>query len=558
MSLENSFARTRQRGFTLLVAILLLLILTIFSLSALNVGVFEQRTSTNDFRAKVVHQVAEVGLNHASEAMRVMEDRILPDVGAAANAALWQLCNDDSFPCGAEADPARRARMYRYVGGVDLDGDGAVSTFEQRSLDFPLILEGAATKRLLQTTVPSADPANPFQVRYAVGALLCRVDTLANPGGGDASCTTSTARAGRLNAVTLVSRAEMVGEDASATISRQVVPIPRVAINPSVPAVTASGIITGLGSSTIVGNPDAGGEGVLISVWSRQDIAGGNGSWQTCHLDDWLRSSSLKLVDDEPVCDANGNGCGCPADAHVSGSRVSASGEGLDLLDVDGNTPGAYNGNTKGTLMDSPSFPCDLMEFVFGTRVREDTDGDGFCEDGTDSDGDGDNDAAVNFIRNELQATELPCSRVGELGPDSSGTYWIHASDSDFSDATGNMTTPGSAACRLPGTQIGRPSAPVILILDGGVNQQQGMEVFGLVFARHTATVDLPLNGGGASWSNGRGSAAVYGAVVVEGGGTINGNIDIIYNKRSLQGGNGSQNPVVGEIPGSWTDRYSY
>ncbi|MBP7624899.1 MAG: hypothetical protein KA763_13085, partial [Xanthomonadales bacterium] len=56
--------RANAGGFALVVAILLLLILTVFSLFAVNVGVFETRASGNEFRSKAVQQVAEAALNH--------------------------------------------------------------------------------------------------------------------------------------------------------------------------------------------------------------------------------------------------------------------------------------------------------------------------------------------------------------------------------------------------------------------------------------------------------------------------------------------------------------
>ncbi len=556
MNSRTRHLEKHSRGFTLVLAILLLLILTVFSLTAVNVGVFEQRTSANDYRAKVVHQVAEVGLNHASEAIRVLEDDITPDTGEAVNLALWERCqaNDSSFPCGAEADTVRRSAMFRYIGGVDLDGDGAISTFERRSINFPMTVEGGAGRRLLQTTVPSSDPANPFQVEYAVGALLCRININANPGAGDNSCTAATANAGRLNAITLVSRAEMVGEQATATISRTIVPIERIGINPKVPAITAGGLLTGVGNSTIVGNPNSGGSGVLVSIWARGDFSGGNGSWQTCNLDDWIRDSNIKLVDGEPVCDGGGNACLCEVGKQLSGGAVAGVGEGLDVLDVDNNTALAYDATAKGRLLDSQSFPCDMWEFMFGeVRAREDRNGDGYCEDGVDANGDGEIDAVLDFIRGQLQATELTCTEAkAQLNENSGGAFWIRSAVGARDDA-----------CELPARQIGRPNNPVVLIADGGVNSINGMQIFGLVFGTYDTALDLPFAGDpndakGGNWKAGGGKAEVYGAVVLEGGGRINGNVDVIYNARSLGTGNQTGNPVVGEVPGSWTDRFSY
>ncbi len=78
-----------------------------------------------------------------------------------------------------------------------------------------------------------------------------------------------------------------------------------------------------------------------------------------------------------------------------------------------------------------------------------------------------------------------------------------------------------------------------MLIIDGGVDSSNGMQVFGLVFGTYDRALDLPLVGDpndakGGNWKAGGGKAEVYGAVVLEGGGRINGNVDVIYNAKSL------------------------
>src|SRR6185436_18839916 len=75
-----------QRGMTtMLVAILLLGILTVTTLFALSIGVFEQRTATNDNRARLVHAAAEAGLNQGIEFFKrnkslAIEDWLYPTV----------------------------------------------------------------------------------------------------------------------------------------------------------------------------------------------------------------------------------------------------------------------------------------------------------------------------------------------------------------------------------------------------------------------------------------------------------------------------------------------
>lgn len=64
--------RSRQRGLsTLLVAILLLAIITIITIFAARVGLFEQRISANDYRYKMAFQVSEAGLNQSMEFIKM-------------------------------------------------------------------------------------------------------------------------------------------------------------------------------------------------------------------------------------------------------------------------------------------------------------------------------------------------------------------------------------------------------------------------------------------------------------------------------------------------------
>lgn len=538
----------RQRGFALVVAILLLLILTVFSLFATNVGVFEQRTSANEYRAKAVAQVADAALNHGAESLRTLDATIGPRTGDPVNnpawpTPRWQLCDgaDTTFPCGAETDPARRALTYRYIAGVDLNGDGAVSVYEQRSINFPTIV-GEPTRTLIDS-VASSDPANPFPVEYQVGLLLCRVD-VTTVAAGAPGCTTALANTSENRAYTLVARAQMIGEQASATFTKTVVPIQDIALNPKVPSIVASGVMRGLGNATVVPNPNAGGFGIPISFWSREDFDGNNGSWQTCHYDDWLRSNTTTIFQSVPVCNQN-QLCGCPKDVQLScgGPNCDApSNENVDLLDVDGN---------NGTLLDSKEFPCDLMEFLWGpvAKARDrDTDGDGWCDTANELITDpadpqvGQSKRAVSFLRNNGFQEVKSCADVPTmLNANSSGKYWVSA-----------------VGCAFPRGDIGSPNNPVQVVFDGAIDLSSGMRLFGLAFGRDPTAVQTAVPGGDARFAPGGGKAEVYGALVVEGGGKTNATILVVYDARTLQSGDQDFNPNVASVPGSWSDRVSY
>jgi len=58
----RAVARRHQSGAVLVVALVLLLLAAVMTAFAMNVGVFEQRSTGNDLRAREVNDVAEAGL----------------------------------------------------------------------------------------------------------------------------------------------------------------------------------------------------------------------------------------------------------------------------------------------------------------------------------------------------------------------------------------------------------------------------------------------------------------------------------------------------------------
>ncbi|MDQ3205835.1 MAG: hypothetical protein M3Q40_04895, partial [Pseudomonadota bacterium] len=124
-------AARRNTGNTLFIVIVLLLLASMMSLFAMNVGVFEQRASGSDLRAKLVNEVAEAGLAQGMEYLRQNSAQLKNASGGS-----WEKCTatDTTFPCGSIVD-ARRETMYRWVaGGHDFDESGGISGWEGRML----------------------------------------------------------------------------------------------------------------------------------------------------------------------------------------------------------------------------------------------------------------------------------------------------------------------------------------------------------------------------------------------------------------------------------------
>ncbi|NHI00962.1 PilX N-terminal domain-containing pilus assembly protein [Oceanimonas doudoroffii] len=130
------------------------------------------------------------------------------------------------------------------------------------------------------------------------------------------------------NAWQLESAATLAGGGGT-TVSVQVVR--RSILNPANAGPAAplliGGASTGIsGNMTVVANPNGGGPGVPVSVWSGKDIAGG-GSMQTCQLGDY-------------------NGSGCT-------DTLSTKSGGTVTLDSD-------------VVDNDADFPTDLLSYVFG------------------------------------------------------------------------------------------------------------------------------------------------------------------------------------------------
>ena len=519
----------RSRGSTLLVAIVLLLLMSVITVIALSVANVEQRTSGNDARAKMVQQVADAGINHATELLRLNIVAWLPQPKGPVNAALWERCQaaDDTFPCGTEPDAVRRGNSYRFIGGTtDVDGDGAVSALEERMLPMPQIASESSGQAV--TAIGN------FTVNYGVGALLCRLDITVDVAVTPTTCTVTAADTGIPMAITLVSRSQIPGERSSATIAKTVATYSIINVPPNTPPVVATGIVDGLGTATVVANPDSGGPGIPISVWSRRNFNHTNGTWQTCQLGEFFSNGTPNVLDGVAVCDA----CECPADSTMSHAHGASDVEGFDILDVDGNT----DGTGTGALLDSDFFPCDLFQFVFGVRARQDiAPVDGFCETHLDADNDGTPDV-VEWL--STAATEI--TDCGSLDADSEGLYWLNGSNPN-----------AARSCTFDG-QVGSPTSPVVIVSDVPIRLNT-TTIFGVIYGRDPDTTVLATTGGDAGFAPGGGQGTLYGAIVVEGTGTPNGNVTLVGLPDIFKGLGGlKDNTPVGEVPGAWTDRFSY
>src|SRR5207342_2289544 len=101
----------------------------------------------------------------------------------------------------------------------------------------------------------------------------------------------------------------------------------------------------------------------------------------------------------------------------------------------------------------------------------------------------------------------------------------------------------------------------VVMVVDSSF-KNSGPTIYGLVFVRDPATTYDPTVAGGAGaagYAPGGGTAIIYGALVIEGEGKLNGGLKIISSPETLATIlNDPNNIKVARVPGSWNDSLSY
>ena len=576
-------AEFQQRGSTLIISIVLLLLLTLVGLFALNVGMSEQRASGQEFRGRIVRQVAEASLAQTFEYLR-MSGRVPTIPAGEIDLTRWQPCTaaDTTFPCGvveqtvvrdADGDGAIddtvpfRGASYRWIGGggFDMNANGTIDNLERYMIPMPNIKD--------TTTSGAVTQVGNFPVQVGVGAVLCSLDN-------NRVCTTLDEDRSGLATVTLVAVAQIPGENARATVVQSYGSFNILSVPPSAPPLMAAGVLKGAGTATIVANPNSGGVGVPVSIWAQGPLDGNNGTWQTCQLDEYMRSGIPGYDSGVVIC----SDCACPATARLSFKDKDA-GVGMDIQ-----APSLSGGGYRPDTLPSQYFPCDVFEYVFGVRMRQNTNAPGppvngieaaeaglpygVCEDGTDVDANGRVDVFDDFLEG-IEAKEI---RAGATDPDnadraittcadlntgSNGIYWF--GDSTVSGTTRtDANTSGAPICRITGS-VGSAANPVVVISEGGFRfgMNRGERAFGVFIAINPNTVDINEGDLDGSFTTevepGGGQSQVYGAVIVEGGGKFNAGIDLIASPKVIQNINDSENfRRFGTVPGSWTDRFSF
>lgn len=586
MTTQRFARQVTQRGSALLVAVVLLLLAGIMTLFALNVGVFENRSTANDIRAKMVNEVAEAGLAQGFEYLMRQQSALMED------STLWRRCGatEVAYPCGAvsaatydhDADATtaaitRRETMWRLVdsGHTDTNFDDALP---------PAMLP---LPNAMQTVGAGADADNAaggFTVAYGVAPVVCFVAPrkIGELNTSPIRCSTDISTASNRRIATFVSVAQMVGEGARTTLTQTVGRFALVDAPASKPPVIASGSVDVTGGLQLVTNPNSGGPGVPVSVWTRKDVSK-TGTPNTCYADEFFRFGAKNsapptfegTVNKTIVCDT----CQCNGDKSLSYDKSgNVQDEGIDILDVEGDSSSngtGINYNVRSDALSYPTceFPPDLFGHVFGTEAWLDNDHDCFGE--TKVMGTFTNPNTGAEIVMGADEAFLFSNAETVINP-TTATLALNALTSEQRTITAYPSTSlsGLVWCQSncdvgSGTTVGSVDDPVVLVIDGSARIQG--KVFGLVFIRSTTGGTLTpaagytmtsaeVTAGGNAVLDMNAGATVYGAMVVQGKvDKANGTAAIIHDNNVLSGiGKNPKNNRYATLPGAWNDTFSY
>jgi len=570
-------SRSRQRGAALLVAVVFLLLAGIMTLFALNVGMFETRSTGNDIRGKLVNEVAEAGLSQAFETLMRQQSALIED------SSKWRLCgaNELTYPCGAvqgtvdhdlnlaTAEVPRRSTMWRLInsGHADANFDAAMTP---AMLDLPNPV----------ANVGSATAGKGFPVAYGVAPVVCFVQQRAvgELNTAPIRCATDLSQASNRRIATFVSVARMTSEGARTTLAQTVGRFNLVDDPVGKPPVIASGSVDITGGLQLVTNPNAGGPGVPVSVWTRKNVDK-TGTPNTCYADEFFRFGAKNnappgFEGGTITCDT----CQCDGDKSLSYDKSgNVQDEGIDILDVEGNSSvqgSGINYNVRSDALSYPTceFPPDLFGHVFGTQAWIDNDHDCFAEVKVMQPYTNPNTGVEVTIGADEAFLYSYAQKI--VNPTGTGQP-LMSPDQTWSGGYPATSLSGLIWCQSncdvgSNTQVGTPDHPVVLVIDGSARIQG--RVFGLVFIRslsgggtltpaagYTFSATEVAAGGNAVLDMNAG-ATVYGAMVVQGKvDKANGTAAIIHDDNVLSAiGKNPNNSRYATLPGAWNDTFSY
>jgi hypothetical protein len=442
------------------------------------------------------------------------------------------------------------------------------------------------TKAMLNLPNPVTNVGG-FPVAAGVAPVVCFVQSRAvgELNTAPIRCAQDLAQASNRRIATFVSVARVLNEGARTTVAQTVGRFNLVDNPVSKPPVIASGSVDVTGGLQLVTNPNAGGPGVPVSVWTRKDVSK-TGTPNTCYADEFFRFGAKNnappgFEGGTITCDT----CQCDGDKSLSYDKSgNVQDEGIDILDVEAGTDSqtafgaggqtGINFNVRSDAKSYPTceFPPDLFGHVFGVQAWLDNDHDCFAEV-----------KVMQPFTNPNTGTEV---KIGAdeaflysyaekiINPTTGGAPLV-SPDQKYTGGYPASTLSGLIWCQSncdigSNTQLGTPDKPVVVVIDGSA-QVQG-RVFGLVFIRSlaggvtlTASTGFTFStsevaAGGNAVLDMNAGAIVYGAMVVQGKvDKANGTAAIVHDDNVLSAiGKNPNNNRYATLPGAWNDTFSY
>ncbi|WP_428353044.1 pilus assembly PilX family protein [Methyloprofundus sp.] len=286
---------------------------------------------------------------------------------------------------------------------------------------------------------------------------------------------------------------------------------------PDVPLIV-DGPIDVSGSMEIVVNPNGGGAGIPLSMWTSETITLGNNSAGTCHMHEYLDSDDMLDPVNNPyqVCDPNK--CFCLDNERISNTvdDDNPNGNSTPGYDTISTSSGYSDGSgiAPNSDIDEIGFPDDMFAYVTGTPGPE-----------------------WETKKGEIAANGGLYNNCNDLNTNTTGNIWIEG-DCDLKNDIASVV------------------APVLLIVHGNLTITGG-KIFGVVFIfAKENVIDLEVTGNG--------NGAVYGALISDKPLKIltNGSFDIVYQKRifdAIYGTGGIDETSdafkdIARVAGTWRD----
>lgn len=277
--------------------------------------------------------------------------------------------------------------------------------------------------------------------------------------------------------------------ESQATVSQQVVSISPISSVPAAPLTVAAGMAAG-GNFSVAANPNGGGPGVPVSIWSSGSVEVGSSS-ATCGLNEYFPNGP-----DNPASTVN-----CSAYPYSSNNNKNS-----DIVDED-----------------KVNFPDDLLAYIFNGSTS-------YTEVIDDVKASYANDPAEAALHVGADGTGL--ANCDDLTTASNGIYVING------------------ACTV--NDVGTRDAPVILlVVNGDFTMNANSEVYGIAFAYtdaaniETVPYDIKINGTATLYG-----ALVANYKL----GNSNGSYKAVYDAEALGNLPTTVRSIVATVPGSWRD----